>query len=111
MTGKQNASRQKPVLPILAVLCFVCLAGMCAALFYTAAPAAQSEFVSPSFDASAVSGTPDVQDGLGWQELDAQAFRVSVCGAVVLEGNRADVWLTNPESNTVWLKLRIADNG
>ena len=46
---------------------------------------------------------------LGWQELDAQVFRVSVCGAVVLEGNRADVWLTNPESNTVWLKLRIMD--
>ena len=36
----------------------------------------QSEFVPPSFDASAVSGTPDVQDGLGWQELDAQVFVV-----------------------------------
>ena len=109
MTGKQNASKQKPVLPILAVLCFLCLAGMCAALFYTTAPAAQSEFVPPSFDASAVSGTPDVQDGLGWQELDAQAFRVGVCGAVVLEGSQADVWLTNPEGNNVWLKLRILD--
>ena len=109
MTGKQNASKQKTVLPILAVLCFVCLAGMCAALFYTASPAAQSEFVPPSFDASAVSGTPDVPEGLGWQELDAQAFRVGVCGAVVVEGSQADVWLTNPESNTVWLKLRILD--
>ena len=43
LTGKQNASKQKPVLPILAVLCFVCLAGMCAALFYTTATAAQSK--------------------------------------------------------------------
>ena len=106
MTGKQNASRQKPVLPILAVLCFVCLAGMCAALFYTAAPAAQSEFVPPSFDASAVSGTPDVPDGLGWQELDAQAFQVGVCEADGLEGSQADGGLTNPEGKNGWVILR-----
>ena len=56
-----------------------------------------------------MSGIPDVPEELGWQELDAQAFRVSVCGAVVLEGSQADVWLTNPENNTVWMKLRILD--
>ena len=56
-----------------------------------------------------MSGIPDVPEELGWQELDAQAFQVGVCGAVVLEGSQADVWLTNPESNTIWLKLRILD--
>ena len=56
-----------------------------------------------------MSGIPDVPEELGWQELDAQAFQVGVCGAVLLEGNRADIWLTNPEGNNVWLKLRILD--
>ena len=56
-----------------------------------------------------MSGIPDVPEELGWQELDAQAFQVGVCGAVVLEGSQADVWLTNPEGNNVWLKLRILD--
>ena len=28
---------------------------------------------------------------------------------LAVEGNRADIWLTNPESNTIWLKLRILD--
>lgn len=106
MAGKNQA--KKWAVPVLAAACLLCLAMMAAALVYTQSTS-QGEFTPPPFDASAVSGTPEVPEELGWQELDAQVFRVSVCGAVVLEGNRADVWLTNPESNTVWLKLRIMD--
>lgn len=106
MAGKNQA--KKWAVPVLATVCLLCLAMMAAALVYTQSPA-QGEFIPPPFEESAVSGIPDVPEELGWQELDAQVFRVSVCGAVVLEGNRADVWLTNPESNTVWLKLRIMD--
>ena len=106
MAGKNQA--KKWAVPVLAAVCLLCLAMMAAALVYTQSPA-QGEFIPPPFEASAVSGTPDVPEKLGWQELDAQAFRVGVCGAVVVEGSQADVWLTNPESNTVWLKLRILD--
>ncbi len=67
------------------------------------------EFVPPEFDVSAQIGTPDVPDNLGWQELDAKAYKVSVCGKVIPNGKEADVWLTNPQSNTVWLKLRVLD--
>lgn len=28
---------------------------------------------------------------------------------MTVEDGRADVWFTNPESNTVWLKLRVLD--
>ena len=84
-------------MPVLVIVCLLCLAMMAAALVYTQSPA-QGEFTPPPFEETAVCGTPDVPEKLGWQELDAQVFRVSVCGAVVLEGNRADVWLTNPES-------------
>ena len=67
------------------------------------------EFTPPPFDSSAVVGTPAVPDGLGWQELDAQAYIVGICGKFIPNGNAADIWLTNPESNTVWLKVRVLD--
>ena len=93
MAGKNQA--KKWAVPVLAAVCLLCLAMMAAALVYTQSPA-QGEFTPPPFEASAVSGTPEVPEELGWQELDAQAFQVGVCGAVVLEGSQADVWLTNP---------------
>ena len=104
----QKNHRKNWAVPVLTVICLVCVAVMGATLFFTSRPV-QGEFTPPPFEETAVCGTPDVPEKLGWQELDAQAFRVSVCGAVLLEGNRADIWLTNPESNTIWLKLRILD--
>lgn len=67
------------------------------------------EFVPPSFEETAVSGVPDVPENLGWGELDAKAFKVSVCGMICADEESADVWLTNPESNNIWLKLRLLD--
>lgn len=67
------------------------------------------EFTTPPFDSSTVVGTPTVPDGLGWQELDAQAYKVGICGKFIPNRNTADVWLTNPAKNTVWLKVRVLD--
>lgn len=69
----------------------------------------QEEFAPPPFDANAIAGSPVVPDNLGWTELDCKAYKVSVCGQVVAEGNSADLWLYNPETNTVWMKLRVLD--
>lgn len=106
MAGKNQT--KKWAIPVMAAICLLCLAMMAVALVYTQTQAPR-EFTPPPFEEMAVAGTPDVPEELGWQELDAQVFRVSVCGAVMLEGSNADVWLTNPEDNTVWLKLRILD--
>jgi len=38
------------------------------------------EFTPPPFDSTAVVGTPTVPDNLGWQELDAQVYKVGICG-------------------------------
>ena len=92
----QQKHRKNWAVPVLVIVCLLCLAMMAAALVYTQSPA-QGEFTPPPFEESAVSGIPDVPEELGWQELDAQAFQVGVCGAVVLEGSQ------------VWLKLRILD--
>lgn len=68
------------------------------------------EFVPPAFDPAAVAGTPEVPEGLGYGELDVKGiYKVSVCGVVRPSGSKADVFLTNPVENTVWLKLRVLD--
>lgn len=41
--------------------------------------------------------------------MDAKVYKVGICGRFLPKGTTADVWLTNPESNTVWLKVRVLD--
>ena len=70
----------------------------------------RGEFVPPPFDDAAVVGIPEIAepDKVGYKELDARsAYKLSICGAVKLDGDKADVYFTNPESNDVWLKLRV----
>ena len=96
------------ILPLAAVLCLVSVIVMVAVLCCTPKEE-MGAFIPPAFDNAAAVGTPEVPDGLGWQELDAQVFKIGICGKVIPEGNTADIWLTNPESNAVWLKVRILD--
>lgn len=95
-------------LVLAATLCIVALTAMALALTLGSKqePAA---FTPPSFDETAQVGTPEVPENLGWGELDAQAFKASVCGVFIPDGGAADLWLTSPETNTVWLKLRVLD--
>lgn len=99
--------KKNSILLTAAVLCLISLILMMAVL---CAPKEQTgEFIPPSFDSAAHTGTPTVPDGLGWQELDAKAYKVGVCGKIIPNGNIADVWLYNSTENTVWLKLRVLD--
>lgn len=97
--------KAKKVIWLAALVCAVSLVGMIVALTLTGTP----QFTPPPFDETAELGTPAVPDGLGWGELDAQAFRVSVCGVFAAQNGTADVYLTSPASNAVWLKLRVID--
>ena len=97
------------ILPLAAVLCVLSLAVMIFALTKQNTETVMGEFTPPPFDSSAMVGTPAVPDGLGWQELDAKAYVVGICGKFILNSSTADLWLTNPDSNTVWLKVRVLD--
>ena len=97
------------ILPLAVVLCVLSLAVMVFALTRQESRTAMGEFIPPPFESAAVAGAPAVPDGLGWQELDAKAYKAGICGRFVPVGSTADVWLTNPESNTVWLKVRVLD--
>lgn len=104
---KQDKNQKQNKLPLVVCACVLSILVMIVTLCYPKSE--MGEFVPPSLDEAAQTGIPVVPDGLGWQELDATAFKVSVCGKVIPNGTSVDVWLTNPESNTVWLKLRVLD--
>ena len=91
-----------------AVCCVIALVLMVIALL-TGGGQKPAPFVPPEFESKAVSGVPDVPDGLGWSELDVQVFRASVCGFIRLQDSAADIWLTNPAGSKVWIKLRMLD--
>lgn len=100
-------SGKRLLIPVAAVLCAVSIGIMIYALSTTGGKTEQ--FIPPPFDTAAQTGTPKVPEDLGWDELDAQSYKFSVCGVFALENGKADVWLTNPEENEVWLKVRVLD--
>lgn len=103
-------AKKRNIPPTAAVIiCVISLVVMVAALTFSAGKQEPAAFIPPSFDENAVQGSPDVPEDLGWGEVDAQVYKVSICGVVTVEDGKADVWFTNPESNTVWLKLRVLD--
>ena len=105
---KQARKRQRRLLAAVAVLCVVSVVVMICAL--VTPKTVMGQFVPPPFEAAAEIGTPQIPDGLGWQELDAKAYKVGLCGELIPDGQAVDVWFTNPESNTIWMKLRLMDS-
>lgn len=71
----------------------------------------EADFIPPPFEENAVVGTPDVPEELGYSSpyREGMSYRFSVCGNVRTEEDTAVIFLTNPEENNVWLKLRIID--
>ena len=100
--------KQKNTLLITAAgICVICIILMSVAL---ASPRQEiGTFTPPPFAAAAQEGAPQVPEDLGWSILDARVYRVGICGEVRVAQWAADLWLTNPQDNTVWLKLRVLD--
>ena len=100
--------KKKNFLLFALILCVLALVMMFFALSIEKEQS-RATFVPPPFDPCAKSGIPEVPAELGWTELDAKVFRVSVCGVIAPADTAADVWLLNHEENDVWLKLRLMD--
>ena len=94
---------KRKLICLLSVLCILSVAAMVFAL------GSGTQFTPPPFDPAAQTGTPVVPEGLGYQILDAGEFRVALCGEIRAEMTDAQVYLTNPPDNDVWLKVRILD--
>ena len=108
----KKTQKKNKYLPLYAAVA-ICLVSVVSLIVVLCLPekSVTGEFVPPSFDDSAVAGAPDVPDDLGYSELyrEGMNFTAWVCGNVTMDGNTATVYLTNPEDNDVWMKLRILD--
>ena len=121
--SKTNPDYQKP-LKITAIICavLIAVAGIFVFVpstadgvyqFFTGQERRQKpQFVKPEFDPSAEDGTPDVPEALGYSEIyqTGMAYRASICGNVVINGDTADIYLTNSAENTDLLKVRVLDS-
>lgn len=105
MLPKPSANKS---LIVAGVLCVLSLVAMLLALTLGQQQILE-EFTPPPFDTNACAGVPDMSVAVSWKEFDAEIFRVFVCGEIKPIGNIADIWLTNPVNNTVWMKMRILD--
>ena len=70
-----------------------------------------AEFIPPQFDNGAAEGMPSVPDGMGYLEVykEGMSFNSFICGEVNIIDGKADIYFTNPQKNTLWMKLRIFD--
>ena len=78
-------------------------------------------FVPPEFDEGAVEGAPNITDpesneyradyGFPYPEeyQERLTFSTKLCGVVNIVDGKADIYFTNPEENTLWMKLRVFD--
>ena len=108
---KKEATKLPPYLIVAIVACAIMLIVVTISSIVTANRPPIIEFTPPEFDANAIVGVPDVPEGLGYEEKynEGMPFKTSICGDVYAENGEAVVFFTNPESNSVWLKVRILD--
>ncbi len=101
---KQN----NKALYIAGAVCAVCVVFMIVALLMPK-KTVRGDFTPPAFAADVQQGVPTVEQERIWYTppMQGQAFKMSVCCKVIVEGNTADIYLTNYEENDVWLMVRV----
>ncbi len=113
--GHSFKQSRKGVLALLCALCVISVSAMVFALA-VAVPGRNrgaggaGAFLPPPFEPSAKTGEPQTEmipEGSGYGLLDAQAYQAALCGNPGVRGQEVFLYLTNPEANTVWLKVRI----
>lgn len=98
--------KQKKTLIILSIVCLLCIAGMILAL--TLGKREKVVFTPPPFEESAQTGAPEVSED-SYGQLELQTYSVMLCGNPELMKKGLQLWLTNPESNHAWIKVRVFD--
>ena len=100
--------RTTPWVLVSAIACMIAIVAMIVVLVIKLTPK-KGEFSPPPFESAITVGTPEVPPNLGWGEAEAEEFSAKICGVVNIDEDKADLWVTNPEENTVWIKLRVLD--
>lgn len=97
---------KKLLLPAAVVICAV--AAIIMVIMLVTSGSGKS-FTPPPFDPAAQTGTPDVPESAGYGDLDAGDFKFYAAGNLTAKNGKTDIWLTNPEENNIWLKVRLLD--
>lgn len=97
---------------LIAVLFFLCAVSIVVMIIcLNKTPTYKATFVPPKFDVLAKKGIPSVEQaeeyGLGTIEKDGIPYKTAICGKVIVRNQKAFIFFTNYEENTVWLKLRV----
>ena len=100
-------SRRKVKLLATGIICAVCVAVMIAVVAQGRRQVVR--FTPPPFDDAAKEGVPALTEAEGYRTIDAQVYKFSICGELVLEEGKTDIWLTNGAENSVWLKVKLKD--
>lgn len=105
----QMSRKRKDIFIIAAVLCVISLIIMCVTLLFEKHNFQQNTFIPPLFEEKAICGTPSDINRDDWRQFDAQVYKFSICTSITVVGKKADIWLTNPQENLVWIKMRVLD--
>lgn len=101
--------KRKGIFIIAAVVCVISLIIMCVTLLFKKHNFQQNTFIPPLFEEKAICGTPSDINRDDWRQFDAQVYKFSICTSITVVEKKADIWLTNPQENSVWIKMRILD--
>lgn len=97
----------------MAIVCMATSLSACAGEDNEPETAAQTaKFVPPEFDSSAEQGKPEVpvEDRYLYIYRDGMTFSAYLYGDVEIIDGKADIYFTNPATNTLWMKARIFDS-
>lgn len=109
-----KSKRQKILLIILSLLFIISAVIMTIALVtHNKSENAESKnnFIPPSFDENAISGTPTVDSSLRYEEIYAEgmAYKIYICRTPHIEDNKLTIYFTSPAENEKNLKIRVYD--
>lgn len=97
--------REKIVVSLVGAVCALSLLVMGVVLYrHNQTP----PFQPPAFDPAAQVGTPTVAQEYQWTPVEVtDGYTISLCAQPRVEGDEAVVYLTSPQDNQVWVKLRL----
>lgn len=111
ISKKQNNSSDTVLIALVCVLSVAVICVGAIIIVMLTSLNKKVEFIPPEFETQALQGSPTVPDGMGYLEVykEGMSFNSFVCGEVNIVDGKADIYFTNPEKNTLWMKLRIFD--
>lgn len=95
---------KKIIYSVAGVICAVSIVFMIFAL--SSKPRTEVIFNKPAFDDTAIEGKPSSPPE-SYSSMSVSGYTVILCGEPVIDGDVMQLYLTNPDSNAIYLKARI----